>query len=168
MGARNQGRILRSRRLGGIHHNQREVGIRHGLIAALDPQGLHQFRSFADTGGVIKLHRDSADGRTFGDQIAGGPGDGRDDGPVLLQQHIEKATLADVGPAHDGEPDAVPHQAAELEARGECAYACQHRFQTAQDFVARGYADIVFGEVDAGFEESDQFQQVFFEGRDAA
>ena len=44
----------------------------------------------------------------------------------------------------------------------------QDRAEAAQDFVRRGDADVVFGEIDAGFEQRDQFEQLLLERREAA
>ena len=81
---------------------------------------------------------------------------------------VEQAALADIGPAHDGERKPVLHQAAVLEAGGQRADAVQHRVEAAQDFGIGRHADIVLGEIDAGFEQRDQFQQLLLQRRDAA
>ena len=48
------------------------------------------------------------------------------------------------------------------------ADARKHRRDPPQNFFRRGDADIVFGEVDAGFEQGDQFEKLLLERRDAA
>ncbi len=40
--------------------------------------------------------------------------------------------------------------------------------EAAQNFGGRGDADVVFGEVDAGFEQGDQFEQLLLQRGDAA
>ena len=54
-----------------------------------------------------ELHRNAADGRGLGDQVARGAGDVGDDGAVLFQQAIEQAALADVRPADDRQREAL-------------------------------------------------------------
>ncbi len=60
------------------------------------------------------------------------------------------------------------HQPAVLEALGQAANAVVNGLEPAQDLGGRRHADIVFGEIDAGFEQRDQFQQLLLERRDAA
>jgi hypothetical protein len=40
--------------------------------------------------------------------------------------------------------------------------------QAAKDLGGRGDTDVVFGEIDTGLQQRDQFQKLLFEGRDAA
>ena len=84
---------------GQIQHYQRHVGVGHGLITALDPQGLHQILAGANAGRVHEFDRDSLDGRYFRYQIARGAGNVGDNRAILLQQPVEQAALADVGPS---------------------------------------------------------------------
>ena len=157
------------RRLRGVHHHQRQVGIGHRLVAALDAQRFHQLRAFADAGGIEELHRNAADGGRFGDQVAGGAGDVGDDGAVLLQQAVEEAALADVRTADDGEREAVRAPGRRTGSwrpggrRRRRIGARRRRISS-----ARRDADVVLGEVDAGFEQRDQFEQLLLERRDAA
>ncbi len=44
-----------------------------------------------------------------------------------------------------------------------CADALQDRRQAAQNLGGRRHADVVLGEIDAGFEQRDQFQQLFLQ-----
>ncbi len=44
----------------------------------------------------------------------------------------------------------------------------QHGLEAAQDLVGGRHADVVFGEIDAGFEQRDQLQQLLLERGDAA
>ena len=115
-----------------------------------------------------ELHGDAGDGGGLRHQVARGAGDVGDDGAVLLQQAIEKAALADVGPAHDGQRQALAHQRAVLEARGQLARRPPRTGARRRRISAgRRHADIVFGEIDAGFEQRDQFQQLLLQRSDA-
>ena len=58
-------------------------------------------------------------GGDFRNGVARGPGKGRHDGPVALQQRIEKRALADIGATDDSEREAVVNQLAVAETFGE-------------------------------------------------
>ena len=47
-GARDQALVLRGERLRQIDHHQRQIGVRHRLVAALDAQRFHALRGFAE------------------------------------------------------------------------------------------------------------------------
>ncbi len=94
--ALHQSEIVRVNGRGQIQHYQRHVGIGHGLITALDTQRLHQVLTGADAGRVHEFDRDSLDGRHLRHQIARGAGDVGHNRPILLQQPVEQAALADV------------------------------------------------------------------------
>ncbi len=155
-------------RLGQIHHHQRDVRIRHGLVAAFDAERFDQVLTAPDARGVDELHRDAVNGRDFRDQIARGAGDVGDNGAILFEQAIEEAALADVGPAYDGQRDAGVDQPAVVESRNQSGERPFYRIDAAQDFLRRGDADVVLGKIDSGFEQRDQFQQLFFDRLDAA
>ena len=59
---------------GQIHHYQRDIGVGHSLITALDPQRLHQILAGTDAGRVHEFDWDSLDGRHFRYQVARGAG----------------------------------------------------------------------------------------------
>ena len=122
--------------------------------------------SHADAGRVHELDRNAVDGRHFRNQVARGAGDLGDDGAILLQQPVEQAALADVRPPDDGQRDAGMHQLAVGEARDQRAERRSIRCEPAQDLFGRRDADIVLGEIDAGFEQRDQFQQLLLHGPD--
>ena len=107
--------------------------------------------------------------RGLGDQVARGARDLGDDGAVLLQQAVEQAALADVGAADDGERESL--RAPGCRRRKLAASvrdAASIGREPAQDLRGGRDADVVFGEIDAGFEQRDQLQQLLLERRDAA
>ena len=59
------------------------------------------------------------------------------------------------------------YQTAVGEAGGQHANGIEDRAEPAQDLGVGRDADVVFGEIDAGFEQRDQFEQLLFEGSDA-
>ena len=160
--------VLRGERPGSIHHHQGQVGVRHRLEAAFDAQALHRLGAFANAGRIDELHRDAADGSGLRYQVARGAGDVCDDGAILLQQAVEKAALADVRAPHDGQRQPAAHQSAVLETGGQLRDAFANGRQAAQNLRGRRDADIVFGEVDAGFEQGDQLHQLFFQAAQCA
>jgi hypothetical protein len=44
----------------------------------------------------------------------------------------------------------------------------EERVEAGEEFLRRGDADVVLGEVDAGFEQGDQFEQLLLDGREQA
>ena len=124
--------------------------------------------AFAQAGGVDEFDGNAAEGDALGDQVARGAGSGGDDGAVALDEAIEERAFAGVGAADDGEGEAVVHDAAagkggfeRGERRGELGDA-------PGDFLLRRDVEVVFGEVDAGFKQGDQFDERLLDGRDAA
>ena len=73
-------------------------------LAPLDAELLDQIVGFGDAGGIEQGHREAIDHGGFGDDIAGGAGDRRDDGPVAAQQQIEQTALADIGTTDQARP----------------------------------------------------------------
>ena len=69
----------------------------------------------------------------------------------LLLPTLGRPTMASVRP--------LAHQPAVLEAGGQPADALRDRRQAAQNLRGRRHADVVLGEIDARFEQRDQFQQ---------
>jgi len=108
------------------------------------------------------------DGYGLADQVAGGAGRGGDDGAFPLDQAIEQARLADVRAADDGQRQAFVDNLAV----GECASKFLERSANRGDALEnlRGGkdGDVVFGEVDAGFEHCNQLDQFLFAGLQAA
>src|SRR4051794_29667095 len=54
-----------------VKDDQRHVGVRNGLVAALDAERFDQLRGVADAGRIVELHRDAADGGGLADKVAG-------------------------------------------------------------------------------------------------
>jgi len=54
------------------------------------------------------------------------------------------------------------------EAGSQLTGAFPQRREPPQDLPGGGHADIVLGEIDAGFEQRDQLQELFLERREAA
>ena len=78
-----------------------------------------------------------SNGGDFGNHVARGAGNVGDDGAVLFQQAVEQAALADVGPADDGQRQAVAHQPAVSEARGQASMPAAIGLEPAQDLGRR-------------------------------
>ena len=63
------------------------------MQGAFNAERFDQIAAGADAGGVDKANGNAAENNGFADKIAGGAGDGGDDGTVLLQQAIEQRTF---------------------------------------------------------------------------
>ncbi len=118
-----------------IQHHQRHVGIGHGLITALDTERLHQILAGANAGRVHEFDRDSVNGRHFRHQVARGAGDIGDDRAILLQQPVEEAAFAHVGPPDDGERDSRMDQLAVIERRSQRRERLLDRIQAPQNLL---------------------------------
>jgi len=90
------------------------------------------------------------------------------DGAVLLQQSIEEAALAHVGPSDDRQHQPLLHQATVAEARDQLIDARLDGCEAARDLIGRRYCDIVLGEIDAGLQQQNQLQELLFDRSDAA
>ena len=118
-------------RMRGIEHHQHDVGVGEGLHRFAHADALGFVECVANAGGVHQAHRNSTDRDRLAHQVAGGAGRGGDDGALVLDQAIEQARLADVGPADDGQRQTFVHdlsvgEAGEqllkrLHARRQCA-----------------------------------------------
>jgi photosystem II stability/assembly factor-like uncharacterized protein len=75
------------------------------------------------------------------------------------------AALADIGLSHNCEGEAFAHEAAVAEATHQSPGLRDQRFHAPQNLRCWGDADVVLGEVDAGFEERDQFEKLRLDRR---
>ena len=123
---------------------------------------------FAKACGINEFYGDAIEGDAFGDEVAGGAGGGGDDGAVAFDQAIEKGGLTGVGAAYDGEGEAVADDAAVGEGFFEGGERCLN-FSDLRGDLGRGEeVDVVFGEVDAGFEGGDEGYKLLFYWGDLA
>ncbi len=149
--------------LRGVEHDEHQRGVGERFAAARDAELLDFFEirtgSFAQTGGVDQLERNAVERDALGDEVARGAGSCGDDGAVALDEAIEERALAGVGPADDGERKAVVHDAAAGEGGFERGERRRELGDAPGDLRLRRDVEIVFGKVDAGFEQSDQFDE---------
>ncbi len=160
--------VFRGERGREIHHHQSEVRIGHRLKAAFDAERLYQPFAFANASGIEQLHGDTMDGRGFRHNVTRGAGNIGDDRAILLEQAVEQTALAHIGPAHNGQREAFAHQSAIRKTLRQSLDAGHDRLQTVQNLACRRDTDIVLREVDARFEQCDQFQELVFERSDPA
>ena len=78
-----------------------------GLAAALHAEMLNRVRGVGQSGGVYQDKRDAVDIGNLFDRVTGCAGDGCDYGPVVVQEAVEEARLADIRTPHYRNPDAV-------------------------------------------------------------
>ena len=117
------------------------------------------FAGLAQAGRVHQFQRNAIERDPLGDRVARGAGSCGHNGAVALDEPVEERALADVGPAHNGQRQPVVNDAA---AREGCFKRGQRRRQLADasgDLGLRRHVDVVFGKVDARFEQRDQFHQ---------
>ena len=81
-------------------------------------------QSATHAGGIDQTQWNAADGDGLADQVARCARLGGDDGALALDEAVEQARLAYVGPAHDGQRQSFVHHLAEGEAgRSSCSGA---------------------------------------------
>ena len=105
------------------------------------------------------LYRNSFDRSRFGNQIACRAGDVRHDRPVLLQQPVEQAALANIRPPRDGQREPLIYQLPASNLATSDRSAPSIGLKPSAEFPRRRDADVVLGKIDSGFEQRDQFQQ---------
>ena len=154
--------------LGGVEHDQYDCRIGECLAAARDPELLYFFESLAQARGVNQLQRNPIERNALCHQVARGSRRRGHDGSIALYETVEERTLAGVGPANDRHRQSVVHNAAARERSFKRGKRWQKLGDAAGDLGLRSYVNVIFGEVDAGFEQSDQFDKGLLDGRDAA
>ena len=93
--------IFRLQRLRRIQDDQRQIRVRHRLIAAFDPKLLDAILAGSNSGGIDETNRNTVERSGFRDRVARGTRNLRDNRPILFDQPIEQAALADIGPSDD-------------------------------------------------------------------
>ena len=87
-----------------IDHPETQVGSRRGGTSKFNPLLFQRVPGRTLTGGVDQLDRPSVDGQRRDHQVAGRPGDFRDDASVVPGECIDQAALADVRRSDDRDP----------------------------------------------------------------
>jgi hypothetical protein len=167
-GFREEGFVVGCAGRDAVDDDDGEIGVGHGLEAAVDAQLFDELGGGADARGIGQAYGDSGELGGFGDQVPRGAGEGRDDGAVLLEKAVEEAAFAGVGAAYDGEREAGADEIAVDEAAGEGTGLFEDGVDAAQDLGGGGDADVVLGEVDAGFKQRDEFEEFGLDGGEAA
>src|SRR6266702_2233966 len=146
----------------GVEDDENKVSVGEGLHGFTNANVFGFIESFADSGGIDEAHGDSAERYGFGYEVAGGSGKRGDDGALAFDELIEEAGFAYVGATDDGEGQSLVHYFAEGKAGGESTQRRFHVFECGEDLIGWHDGDIVFGEVDSGFEPCDEGDQFFF------
>jgi hypothetical protein len=121
-----------------------------------DAEGFRFVGGVAKACGINEFYWNAFDGDALCDGIAGGAGGGGDDGAIALDEAVEEGGFAGVGAAYDGEGEAVADDAAVGEGLFECEEGGLNRLYLRGDFVVGEEVNVVFGEVDSGFEGGDE------------
>ena len=141
-----------------MHHHIRLFDFRPGTLDA-DP--LHRIIRFPQAGSVDEIDGHTLDADLFDDTITGGAGNGRDDGHVGTSQCIEQAGFAHVRRTgqHDIEaltqPGTAPGRAEKLLQGLVDAVQPPSRIGLLQKI------DFFFGEIQRGFDQHAQREQLF-------
>ena len=96
---------------------------------------------------VHKAETQAVDAHFILDEVAGGAGNGRHDGPLLAQQSVEQRGFARVGPAGNYGGDAVFDDVAQLEGAQQAAHQGLHFIQQIYQTGAVGKLHVFFTEI---------------------
>jgi len=128
---------------------------------------LDLFKGFAQASSVDEFERDSVERDAFGDEVAGCARNWRDNGAIAFDKAVEERAFAGVGTADDGHCQSVVNDASASEGGFESSERRNEFVDAAGDFGLRRYVYVVFGEVDSGFEERDEFDKGLLDGGNA-
>ena len=95
-------------------------------------------------------------------RISRGSGCRSHDGAFTFDQLIEQTRFADIGTAYDGERKTFMHDLSVGEGGCKLFKRASYRRDTLQDLLGWQDGDVIFGEVDAGFENRNQLDQFLF------
>ena len=169
---RDGGFVFVVKRSCGVEDEENDVGFGHGFAGFGDAEGFDLVGSQAQAGGVDEFDGDAFERDAFGDEVAGGAGRGGDDGPVALDETVEKRRLTGVGAAYDGQAEAFADDAAVGEGLFERLEGGLDGLNLGDDLVVWEEVDLVWivfgGEVDAGFEGGDEVCKLLFYWEDEA
>ena len=87
------------------------------------------------------------------------PGVRGHNGAIALHEPIEERALAHVGAANNGQRQAIVNDAAARERGLKRGERRRQLIDAPRDFGLRRHVHIVFGKIDAGFEQRDQFHE---------
>ena len=99
-------------RFASVQDVQNQIGGCQCSTAAADAFDLDFVAGFAEAGGVNEDDGETANVGGFLDGVAGGAGDGGDDGAVVAEELIEEAGFADVGAADNRGANSASQHAA--------------------------------------------------------
>src|SRR5581483_5994384 len=111
---------------------------------------------------------DAAEGNGFGDQIARGAGNGGDNGAIAFDELIEEARLPYIRASDDGKREAFVHDLAKRETFLKLRERRADVGDAGDGLFGGENGNVVFGEVDAGFEDGDEIHELLLDGLDAA
>src|SRR5579872_2111874 len=117
----------------------------------------------ANSGSVNQLNRNAAQGDSFAHQIARGAGGRGHNRALALDQTVEQARLSNIRPADDGEGQPLMNDFAVGKRGGELFEGLADRVDAFENCRIRQDRNIVFREVDARFEQRNQFDQLLFD-----
>src|SRR5438045_7756006 len=97
-------------RLRRIHHDERQIRIRHCLITAFDSEQLDAVLALTNAGRIDKTDRNTVQRSRFRNRVASSPGNVRHDRSILLDETIEQAALADIRTPDDRQRKTAVHE----------------------------------------------------------
>ena len=128
---------------------------------ALDADSLDRVVGVAQAGSVDEVDGHAFDADLLDDAVAGGAGDGSDDGDFGTGQRVEQAGLADVGGAGKHDVQALAQAGTALGGVEEASQGVVNAGQAASGIGFLQEVDFFFGEVEGGLDQHAQGEQLF-------
>src|SRR5207248_10527512 len=95
---------------------------------------------FADARRIDEAQGNASDAGAFAHKVSGGPRRGGNDGALLIQQPVEQARFAHVGPSHDREAQSLADDAAIFVALDQFLKLASDGVQASEDYRPAGAA----------------------------
>ncbi len=152
---------------GEIEEAEDEIGAEGSLVTASDALGLDEIGGVAESGGVDEDDGQAADVGGFLDGIAGGAGDGRDDGAIESEQLVEQAGFAGIGTAEEDSAGAFAEESAFGGGPGQELGEVAGGIEASEQGDTGFRIDVFVGKIDVGFDMGEDEEEIVAEGMDA-
>src|SRR5438309_1585024 len=168
MGLPDQFFVFYADRLRSIEHHQDQISVGESFHGLLNSNALGFVEGAANPGGVHELDWNSAKRNRFSHRVTGGPGSGGHDGALALNQPIEQTRFPDIRTTNDGESQSFMNDFSVSKRLSEFVERIANRRNVLKNLICGEYRNVVFGEVDSGFEQGNQLNQLLLDWLQAA
>src|SRR5208337_1649732 len=131
-----------------VEHREQQVGGARRAECALDADALDVVGRLADAGGIVEDQGVGTELNRVFDDVAGGAGDGGDDGAVGAEQKIHQGRFTGVRLTENGRVHSCTHHEAAREAVVQHCNVADQTFDLSSDFATRRQANVLVGKID--------------------